>query len=76
MSDYKAITALLGGKVKPDLQDTLLNPLQSLLEKTNSVSDVNPTPPNQLAKKSFEGMADRLMACLTPANPLNLFKKG
>jgi hypothetical protein len=76
MSDYKAITALLGGKVKPDLQETLLNPLQSLLEKTNSVSDVNPTPPNQLAKQSFEGMADRLMACLTPANPLNLFKKG
>ncbi|MCC5014856.1 MULTISPECIES: hypothetical protein [unclassified Legionella] len=76
MSDYKAITALLGGRGKPDLQETLLNPLQSLLEKTNAISGVHPTIPNQQAKQSFEGMADRLMTCLAPANPLNLFKKG
>lgn len=53
MSDYKAITALQGGRGKPDLQETLLNPLQSLLEKTNAVSGVHPTTPNQQAKQSF-----------------------
>ena len=76
MSDYKAITALLGGRGKPDLQDILLSPLQSLLDRTNSVKEVNPTAPNQLAKQSIEGMADRLIACLAPTNPLTLFKKG
>ena len=73
MSNYQTITGLLGGKSEAVLQETLVTPLETLQQKTKAVSERNPTAPNQLAKEKLEGMADRLMACLKPSNPLKLF---
>lgn len=74
MSNYKTITALLGGRIDPRVQESLLKPLQSLEETTLAVSKINPTDSNQLARESFVEIAEQLTACLAPANPLNLFK--
>lgn len=76
MSDYKAITALLGGKGNTDIQETLVMPIQDLQEKATVMSGHNPTPSNQMAQQKLVNMAEQLKSCLTLSDPLKLFMKG
>ncbi|MFW2569955.1 hypothetical protein [Legionella sp. 29fVS95] len=76
MSNYQTITALLGKKNQAVVQETVVAPLETLLNTTNTMSEARPTVSNQVAKQKLDGMADMLRACLTPDNPMQLFKQG
>ncbi|WP_019217127.1 hypothetical protein [Legionella tunisiensis] len=75
MSNYQTITALLG-KNQTVLQETVVAPLETLQSTANTMSAASPTASNQQAKQKLDGMAEMLRACLTPDNPMQLFKQG